>query len=169
MQRVCISCVQLFATPWTVACQASLSFTISRSFLDLMSIESVMPSSHLILCFSLLLLPSIFSSIRVFCSELALNIRGVCVCVCVCVKLLQSCQTLCDSMDCKPTYGAPLSMGFFREEYWTGLPCPPPGDLPDPRIEPVIPATIPALQVDSGFYWTFILFLCIKFSLYKIF
>ena len=78
-----LSRVQLFATPWTVACQASLSFTISRSFLELMSIESVMPSSHLILCFSLLLLPSIFSSIRVFCSELALNIRGVCVCVCV--------------------------------------------------------------------------------------
>ena len=80
-----LSRVQLFATPWTVACQASLSFTISRSFLKLMSIESVMPSSHLILCCSLLLLPSIFFSIRVFCSELALNVRGVCVCVCVCV------------------------------------------------------------------------------------
>ena len=53
-------------------------------------------------------------------------------CVCLCVKLLQSCQALCDSMNCKPTYGAPLSMGFFREEYWSGLPCPPPGDLPDP-------------------------------------
>ena len=59
----------------TAACQASLSFTISRSLLKLMSIESVMPSSHLILCHPLLLLPSIFPSIRVFSNELALYIR----------------------------------------------------------------------------------------------
>ena len=64
----------LFATPWTVACQASLSITNSQSLLK-MSIESVMPSNHLILCCPFLLLPSIFLSIRVFSSELALPIR----------------------------------------------------------------------------------------------
>ena len=61
-----LSHVQLFVTPWTVACQASLSFTISWSLLKLMSIEAVMASNHLILCCPLLLLPSIFPSIRVF-------------------------------------------------------------------------------------------------------
>ena len=67
--------VQLFATSWITACQASLSFTISRSLLKLMSIESVMPSNHLILCRPLFLLPSIFPSIRIFSSEFALHIR----------------------------------------------------------------------------------------------
>ena len=62
-------------TPWTAALQASLSITNSRSSLKLMSIESVMPSSHLILCRHLILLPSIFSSIRVFSNESALCIR----------------------------------------------------------------------------------------------
>ena len=62
-------------TPWTTARQASLSFTISQSLLKLMSIESMMPSSHLLLCCPLLLLPSIFPSIRVFSNELALHIR----------------------------------------------------------------------------------------------
>ena len=61
-----LNCVQLFATPWTAACQASLSFTISWSLLKLLSIELVMPSNHLTLCRPLLLLPSIFSSIWVF-------------------------------------------------------------------------------------------------------
>ena len=61
-------------TPWTAACQASLSFTISWSWLKLMSIESVMPSNHLILCHSLLML-SIFPSIRIFSKESALCIR----------------------------------------------------------------------------------------------
>ena len=70
-----ISCVQLFATPWTVALQASLSFTISWSLLKLMSIESVMPSNHLNLCHPLFLLSSVFPSIRVFSNELALCIR----------------------------------------------------------------------------------------------
>src|SRR5574342_552508 len=63
------------ATPWTAAHQASLSSTVSQSLLKLMSIESVMPSNHLILCHLLLLLPSIFPSIRVFSNELALHIR----------------------------------------------------------------------------------------------
>ena len=62
-------------TPWIVACQASLSFTISQSLLKLMSIELVMPSNHFILCHPLLLLPSIFPSIRVFSKESALRIR----------------------------------------------------------------------------------------------
>ena len=61
--------------PWAVACQASMSFTISWSWFRLMSIESVMPSNHLIHCHPLLLLPSIFASIRVFSNELALCIR----------------------------------------------------------------------------------------------
>ena len=65
----------VFATPWTAARQASLSFTISQSLLKLMSIELVIPSNHLILCCSLLLLPSIFPSNRVFSSESALHIR----------------------------------------------------------------------------------------------
>ena len=70
-----LSRVQLFATPWTAACQASLSITNSRSLLKLTSIELVMPSNHLILCCPLLLLPSIFPSIRVFSDELVLRIR----------------------------------------------------------------------------------------------
>ena len=67
--------VQLFATPWTAARQASLSITISWSLLKFMSIESVMPSNHLVLCGPLLLLPFIFHSIRVFSIELVLLIR----------------------------------------------------------------------------------------------
>ena len=70
-----LSCVQLFATPWTAARQASLSITNSWSLLKLMSIESVMPSNHLILYRPLLLLPSIFPSIRVFSSGSVLCIR----------------------------------------------------------------------------------------------
>ena len=65
----------LFVTPWTAARQSSLSITNSRSLPKIMSIESVMPSSHLILCCPLLLLPSIFPSIRVFSNESALRIR----------------------------------------------------------------------------------------------
>ena len=70
-----LSHVRFFATPWTVACQASLSIPNSWSLLKLMSIESVMPSNHLILCRSLLLLPSIFPSIRVFSNESVFCIR----------------------------------------------------------------------------------------------
>ena len=69
-----LSCVRLFATPWTVARQPSLSFTISWSLLKLIFIKLVMPSNHLILCHPLLLLPSIFPRIRVFSSESALRI-----------------------------------------------------------------------------------------------
>ena len=70
-----LSRVRLFATPWTAACQASLSISNSRTLLKLMSIESVIPSNHLILCCPLLLLPSIFPSIRVFSNESVLHIR----------------------------------------------------------------------------------------------
>ena len=70
-----LSCVWLFVTPLTAVCQASLSFTISQSLFKLMSIESVMASNLLVLCHLLLLLPSIFPSIRVFSSESALRIR----------------------------------------------------------------------------------------------
>ena len=70
-----LSCVQLFATPWTAARQASLSITNSQSILKLMSIESVMPSNHLILCRPLPLPPSIFPSIRGFSNESVLHIR----------------------------------------------------------------------------------------------
>ena len=73
--RVAQGRVLLFATSWTAAHQASLSFTISQSLLKLMSTESVMPSNHFILCHSNILLPSIFSSIRVFSNESALHIR----------------------------------------------------------------------------------------------
>ena len=70
-----LSRVRLFATPQTAALQASLTTTNSRGLLKLMSIESVMPSNHLILCRPLLLLPSIFPSIRGFCKESVLHIR----------------------------------------------------------------------------------------------
>ena len=70
-----LSRVRLFVTPWTAACQASLSITNSRSLVKLMSIESVMPSNHLILCHPLLLPPSLFPSIRVFSNESVLHIR----------------------------------------------------------------------------------------------
>ena len=70
-----LSRVWLFATPWAAACQASLSITTSWSLLKLMSIESVMPSNHLILCHPLLLPPSIFPSIKVFSNESVLQSR----------------------------------------------------------------------------------------------
>ena len=70
-----LGCVRLFETPWTAAHLAFLFFTISQSLLKLMSIKSVMPSNYFILRCPLLLLPSIFSSFRVFSSELAIRIR----------------------------------------------------------------------------------------------
>ena len=70
-----LSCVRLFATPWTAPSQASLSITNSRSLLKLISIELVMPSNHLILCHPFLLPPSVFPSIRVFSNESVLHIR----------------------------------------------------------------------------------------------
>ena len=89
-----LSCVRLFVTPWTVACQASLSVTNSWSLLKLMSIESVIPPNHLILCHLLLLLPSVFSSIRVLSIESFSSVA-------------QSCPTLCDPMN-RSTPGHPV-------------------------------------------------------------
>ena len=60
-------------------------------------------------------------------------------------KLLQSCPILCDLVDWTVAHQAPMSMGFSKQEYWSGLPFPPPGDLPDPGIKPAVPA----LQADS--------------------
>ena len=92
-----LSHVRLFATPWTAARQASLSITNSRSLLKLMSIDLVTPSNHLILCHPLLLLPSIFPSIRVFPMSQLIQFSSV----------AQSCLTLFDPMNCS-TPGLPV-------------------------------------------------------------
>ena len=84
-----LSHVLLFATPWTAACQASLSITNSRSFPKLMSIESVVTSNHVILCRPLLLLPSIFPIMRVIHVSSSVQLRSV----------AQLCPTLCNPMD----------------------------------------------------------------------
>ena len=88
--------------PWTAACQTSLSITNSRNLLKLMSIELVMPSNHLILCHAVLLLPSIFPSIRVFPNESVPGISSVHF-----SSVNQSCPTLCDPMNCS-TPGLPV-------------------------------------------------------------
>ena len=115
-----LSHVWLFVTPWTEECQASLSFTVSQSLLKLMTIESMIPPNHLILCRPLLLLPSIFPSIS--------------------VQLLVTTGTVA----CQ----APLSMEFSRQGCSGGLPFPPPGDLPNAGMEPKS-LTSSALAVDS--------------------
>ena len=100
-----LSHVQLFATPWTASRQASLSITNSQSLLKLMSIESVMPSNHLILCSTFLLSPLIFPSIRVFSNESVLCIRwpkywSFSFSISQSVSsVAQSCLTLCDPMN----------------------------------------------------------------------
>ena len=120
-----LSRVQLFVTPWTAARQASLSITNSLNLFKLMFIESVMPSSHLILCRPLLVLPSIFPGIRVFS-----NVS----------QLLANPWTV--------AHEAPLSMGKARKENWSELPCLPPGGLSDPGINPRCPESL-VLQADS--------------------
>ena len=82
-----LSRVQHFATPWTAACQASLSFTIFRSLLQVMSIESVMPSNHLILCHPLLFLPSIFPATGSFPKSWLFSLHG-CAIICLSILLL---------------------------------------------------------------------------------
>ena len=129
-----LSRVRLSATPWTTTHQASLSITNSWSLLKLMSIKLVMPSNHFILCHPLLLLPSIFPSIRVFSNESYGGGGGL---------VAKSCPTLVAPWTVARQ--APLSMGFSRKEYWSGLPLPSPGDLPNPGIEP----GSPAVQADS--------------------
>ena len=100
-----LSCVQLLVIAWTAACQASVSFTISQSFLKFMSIESVMLSSHLLLCPSFLLLTSIFPSIKVFSNESALCI------------MWPKCQSFCFSVSPSNEYSGLIS---FRID-WFGL------------------------------------------------
>ena len=95
-----LSCVQLFVTPWTAACQTSLSFTITWSLLKFMSIELVVQANHLILCCPLLLLPSTFPSIRVFSSESDLCIRWPKYWSFQFSSVVQSCLILCDPMNC---------------------------------------------------------------------
>ena len=68
---------------------------------------------------------------------------------CMCAKSLQSCLIVCNPVDC--SHQAPLSMGFSRQEYWCGLPCPPPGDLPDPGIKP---ASLMSPALTGGFFTT---------------
>ena len=96
-----LSRVRFFVTPWTAARQASLSITNSQSLLKLRSIESVMPSNHLILCHPLLLLPSIFPSIRVFSNESALCIRWP--------KYWSFSFSICPSNECSGLVGSPCS------------------------------------------------------------
>ena len=171
------SAVSDSAIPWTAACKASLSFSVSQWLLKLMFIESVMPSNHLILCHPLLLLPSIFPSIRVFSNESALHIRWP--------KYWSFSFNISPSNECSGLISfrmdwfdlfpylfyaccmlrhfnwvwffvtlwtiacqAPLSMGVSRQEYWRWLPCPPSEDLPNPGIKPTSPAA-PALQPGS--------------------
>ena len=148
-----LSHVWLFATPWTAARQVSLSITNSRSLLKLMSIESVMPSNHLILCHPLLL-PSIFPSIRVFSNESVLHIRKQCDSLLGCIyrnTFVLSCVWLF-AAPWTEACQLPLFMGFPMQEDWRGLPFPSPGDLPNPEIEPAS-RTSPALA--GSFFTTF--------------
>ena len=177
-------------SPWTATHQASLSFNIFQSLLKLMSIESVMPSNHIIFCCSVLLLPSIIPSIRVFSIELALCIWGtnywsfsfsvspsneyselisfqidwfdlfavqgtlrsllqhffmvqlsqpyVATGKTIPLTMLLMLSRFSRVQLCATPWTAarqaPLSMGFSRQEYWSGVLCPPPGDLPDPGL-----------------------------------
>ena len=99
---------------------------------------SVMESNHLILCHPLLLLPSVFPSIRVFSNESALRIRWT--------EVKWSCSVVSDSATpWTVAYQAPLFLGLPRQEYWSGLPFPSPGDLPNPGIKP----RSPILQADA--------------------
>ena len=152
-----LSRVRLLATPWIAARQASLSITNSQSPPKPMSIVSVMPSNHLILCRPLLPLPSIFPSIRVISNESALCIRWPTywsfsfnispsnehpgLISTFFVVVVQSLSCVCLSATPWTAAGqAPLSMGFPRQEYWSGLPFPCPRDLPNPGVEPESPA-----------------------------
>ena len=127
-----LSPVQLFATPWTAARQASLSITNSQSLLKLTSIASVMPFNHLILCRPPLLPPSIFPSIRVFSNESVLHIRWPnywSFSLTFKKKLLLlsrfSHVRLCATLE-TAAHQAPPSLGFSRQEHWSGLPFPSP-------------------------------------------
>ena len=74
--------------------------------------------------------------------------------MCESAKSLQSCPTLCDPMDCSPP-GSSVHGGFSKQEYWSGLPCPPPGDLPDPGIKPKFLMS-PALAGGYFYHWRYL-------------
>ena len=158
-----LSRVQLFTTPWTTAHQASLSITNSCSLPKLMSIESVMPSNHLILCRPLLLLPSIFASIRVFSNESALHIRwpkywsfsfnispsnehsGLISFRMDWLDLLAVQGTLKKLLQHHSSKASILQCSAFTVQLSRTYKIPSSGDLPNPRIEP----RSPTLQADS--------------------
>ena len=114
-----LSCVRLFATPWIATCQPSLSITNSQSSLKFMSIKSVMPSSHLILCRPLLLLPPIPPSVRVFSNKSALRMRWP---KSWSVSVTQSCPPLCDPMDCSPPGSSVHGILQARILEWVAIP-----------------------------------------------
>ena len=143
------SCVCLFSILWTAARQASLTLTTSWSLPKFMSIALVMPSSHLR---ELFLGRTKLSQKRNwplahchFTRQAARASFGCLVCV-SCFIGIQLCVT-----PWAVTHQAPLSMGFSRQEYWSGLPCPPPGDLPNPGIEP---ASFMSPTLAGGFFTT---------------
>ena len=130
------SCVRLFVTPWTAVCQASLSITNSWSLLKLISIKLVMPSNRLILCRPLLLLPSVFPSIRVFSSKSVLCIRwpsywsfsfsSFCCCRWVASVVSNSVRPhrrQPTGLRCPWDSPGKNSMGFSRQECWSGCHC----------------------------------------------
>ena len=107
-----LSRVWLFATPWTAACQASLSITNSQSLLRLMSIELMMPSNHLILCHPLLLLPSIFPNIRVFSNESVLRLRWPSIGVSAIAVNLNFLHTILTVVLFSPTFPKPVALSL---------------------------------------------------------
>ena len=124
-----LSCVQLCETLWTVAHQAPLSMGFPR--------QDYWEGCHFLLQGIFLTQVSNPCLLSWQVDSLPLYHLGSTGTPSVCVIITQSCLILCNQ--------ASLSMGFSRQEYWSGLPCPPPGDLPDPEIEP----RSPALQADS--------------------
>ena len=115
------------AAPWIAACQPSLSITNSRSSLRLTSIESVLPSSHLILCHPFLFLPPILPSISLFQWVNSLH------------EVAKVTSVMFNSFRLHGLCNLPSSSvhGFPKQEYWSGLPFPFPEDLPNPGIQPV--------------------------------
>ena len=112
-----LSRVQLFVTPWTEACQASLSFTIFQSLVKLVSIESAVPSNHLVLCRPLLL-PSILPSIRVY-----YQVTNLCpLLMTVLCLVAQSCLILCDPMDCDQPGSSYMGILQTRILEWVSMP-----------------------------------------------
>ena len=132
-----LSPVWLFATPWTAACQASLSITNSQSLLTLMSIELVMPSNNLILCCPLLLLPSILEDNKILISYSEFKLfHYIKLCIVTVLYVFKSWENmlllllshfrrvrLCATPQ-TAAHQAPLSLGFSRQEHWSGLPFP---------------------------------------------